>query len=326
MRRLVPAIALVLVVSGAGGVPAAPRAASLAGEVTVSGTTTGTMRVHAGRSFTLSGRDDVNDPEQRGNPDTAVKGRGRLVGVVLTRGSGSPKGAVGPSLLVLRYGMCGGRACSPVRGGLQQVWAFGPGVEEVGNGQDTSYRMPAGDYDLTLLTDGSPVTVSFRLHGLPGSAALTPRLPSPARLIEALATDPAGASYAADAHFRFRTRGMVLITALSRSDVHSQPAVTWCLSESTGEEDPATERANAETACAPRLAAATVGNLTGQPPGPGFGGSGSANGMTLGGGLPSGRVTAYLGVRAGPWRLQLQARPAPTEHSHAFLGLWFPWR
>jgi hypothetical protein len=315
--------------------PVAPAQAGLpqlAGSVVVSGSATATMRVHAARPFTFSGLSDINDPAQRPNPDIHIDGAGRAFGVVLTQNTRQRRhkrdAMDGATALLLRYGMCQGRGCAPIRKGLLHSWAIGPGIVERNGGSDTQYTFPAGDYDLTLLTDGAPVSARLTLHGLIGSTALRPKGPDHTRLTEALPVDPAGASYQADDRFRFTGLGLLLVTTLGRSDVHSQPEVSFCLRQGSAEPDPTTDEIDSEAACGDKTARSVIDDQTGDGThhGPGFWGYQSANGTTAGGGLPAGRITAYASLDASAYRLTIRARPTPTDNSHTFLALWFPWR
>ncbi len=312
-------------------VPAAQAGAvPLPGTVTVSGSANAVVRVHAARPFTFSGRSEYNDPEQRPNADVQLAGRGRLYGVVLTQNTArrrhSKQAMDGATAMLLRYGMCAGKACAPVRGGVGLAWALGPGVSQKGSGQDAVYGMPAGDYDLTLLTDGAPVTARLRFHGLAGAGSLQPRAKAASALTEAVPVDPLGRSYAADDRYRFRGLGMVLIATLGRSDAHSQPVTSFCLNQGNGETNSATDAADAEATCSTKAVDALARAYTGGSPGPGFWGAQSANGMIAGGGMPAGRITFIASLDASPYRLQLRARPTPLDNSHTFIALWFPWR
>jgi hypothetical protein len=164
-------LVLVLPALLAAGAPvaAAPAAPALARTTTIRGTRTAYVDVRLPRAAT------VRTPFGP-SPDIAVSGAGRFVGVAL----------VGTEARTRQTTLFGGRL--PDAAGTRFLLpiapypAVGGGSFEVFKTYGDTATLPAGKYRLYLLTDGRPVTVTLRLAGLAGTAALAPRRPAPYQL------------------------------------------------------------------------------------------------------------------------------------------------
>ena len=176
MRALRLAAVAAVATAAALAAPASARThyQQLAGDTTITASSSGSALVDLPDDVSMSWK-------ATGNPDISISGPGRLVGFML-----SPLGQQGyslDSLLVLRIPKNGGTALKVF--GLASP-TDGPTCTQIGEdpsqplGGCTEYKDPGygfyyeGRYKLTVLTDGSPVTISLRLHGLDGATTIRP--------------------------------------------------------------------------------------------------------------------------------------------------------
>lgn len=136
---------------------------SLAGTTVVTGSHLARAVVDLRRWATV----DLGLPPLSDVPGAAVSGDGRLTGVLLVRRDGD-RGLT--RLWVSRAGLCSRAGCRPVRGGALHAW----GVTRDGKLSSSVSELAPGRYDLYLLADGRPVTVTLRLQGLTGRATVRP--------------------------------------------------------------------------------------------------------------------------------------------------------
>jgi hypothetical protein len=133
---------------GAGSAAAAPETVDATRKVALSGRTTGYVKITLPRAASLAGIP--------GPGFAAVQGKGRYVGFVLYQ-----EKAGGLRIL-------GGKA----RGSALGTYVLPLQGANLGS----SYALPAGDYRLYLLADGSPATVTLIFKGLgAGTVAVQPQ-------------------------------------------------------------------------------------------------------------------------------------------------------
>jgi hypothetical protein len=167
------ALSLALAASGATSTASAAPAASgppaaVAGTVTLSGSATAYVPVRLSKAADL-----VNPFYDRSVP--FATGSGRYLGFVLS--DGKPGG-----LRILAGEQVGSR-----------LGAYAIGLQGVPAANSPTFPVPAGDYRLYLLADGSPTTVTARFKGLPGATTLRPARRVPYSLLSpALFVSPTG--------------------------------------------------------------------------------------------------------------------------------------
>ncbi|MDX6275014.1 MAG: hypothetical protein QOJ92_2224 [Frankiales bacterium] len=176
MRRARALVVLALVAATAVALPASARThyVELAGETTITAAHSGSVLVTVPDDAKLSWK-------ALGNPDISIAGSGRLVGFML-----EPVGQQGYSLdsvLVMRLPSSQRNALEV--SGLAAPTP-GPACTQPGDdptdplGSCEDWKDPGygflyeGRYRLTVLTDGAPVTIMLKLHGLDGSLDLSP--------------------------------------------------------------------------------------------------------------------------------------------------------
>jgi hypothetical protein len=159
---LLSAAALVLLVLPAQAQAKAqpqPRQApvpALAADTVLTGTLTGKIRVRLPRAASF----DVPTPSRPGS--FQASGDGRLIGFALVAAGESPDRVV----------ISGGRT-----GHQKDVTAVAiTHTDALPLGADR-WTLPAGEYDLYLVTDGNPAQVRLRLPGLAGATRLAPSTP-----------------------------------------------------------------------------------------------------------------------------------------------------
>ena len=138
---------------------------TLRGRTTITATRTGSLLVHLERKvdFSEGFRFDVT-------------GDGRVYGLMLWKRGGHPfdfEGKV-PSVAVLVPGLCDAKGCKAEKDVVQ--WGFTSGIGR---------NLPAGDYELVVVADGAPVTVTLGVESLPGTrrAEVTP-MPAEIRTLQ----------------------------------------------------------------------------------------------------------------------------------------------
>ncbi|HVF04156.1 MAG TPA: hypothetical protein VNA20_04895 [Frankiaceae bacterium] len=168
IQRLCAALALGATMLAPSAQAARPSAVPLAGTTIVTARRTASMAVRLPRPVDFHVHDlSVSSP------------RGRVTAVALKRvGSWNA-----PYVTATHVGFCGEPGCATEfpTFSFDHVWA--PGSPD-----GLSGRLPAGDYRLYVVTDGAPVTFTFRLRGLSGTKRLTPASPARASVVTATPT------------------------------------------------------------------------------------------------------------------------------------------
>lgn len=140
------------------------------------------MRVTLPEEATISTR-------HTGNPDIEISGGGRVAGVMLRM---IAPGNDGRHLRILRLPAdiycvppdLQSEASPELHGTCPlepRLFVRTDAIEDVIAGEA---RLPAGDYRLYAITDGRPVSVSLRLHGLSGTIVLAPQTPARIQVAE----------------------------------------------------------------------------------------------------------------------------------------------
>ena len=178
MRLVRPLVAVALLVSGLGALPAQAGNVGLTATTVVTARTSGYVDVQLPRDVRLS-------PRYLRNSDVAFTGTGRLLGLWLrpldTSSQDSLEVLRPPAFLGGGTRTLGSTEPAPTCGGEIGQSCTSP--------TPTAILLHAGTYRMTVLTDGNPVRISLSLHGLPaGRTALRPayrlasaQLPLPAR-------------------------------------------------------------------------------------------------------------------------------------------------
>ena len=212
---LAAATALVTV---AAGTPGPARAASLEpvhtllGTTAINGTEAAVLRVRVPEDATLL--DPAFHPGS-----VVVAGKGSFVGFALTSTEPEP-----------RRVLVGGRLPWALPGGDPAVVAL---IPLKGFPFDDRYVIPAGEYDLYLLTDGDvPVSITLALRGLAGASSLTPTEPvryetrmPPARVGAAEASN----YYTSGDHAPLVTQGLLFASRHSRYSAFVSERVETCI-------------------------------------------------------------------------------------------------
>jgi hypothetical protein len=183
------------------------------------GTTT-VQAAHSG-SLDLTLRDDARiSIAGENNPDVRISGPGRIVGAFLYRLDGNSDG-----LMALRLpAAAGGRTISYVTSSdpsaKPKCTSFPSAtvpLQQQCDSPPTSGRLHQGVYRLVVLTDGAPVTVTLKLHGLRGERSLRPTsaLPSGVGSLNLLPNPTGGLARAAATMDTSRT-GLMLTLAVGK--------------------------------------------------------------------------------------------------------------
>lgn len=166
MRRLVAASALLAALAVPVVAPAqAAGPMQLPGTLVLTGTATGGVRVHIPRATSI----DIAPKDDRNGKAVTISGKGRFVGAVIEQHAKRDK-TYDPrdrSVYALRYSLCGTPTCTA------PAYYFGVSIEPSHKFSNTP-TLPAGDYDVFLVADGQPTTVTLRFKGLSGSRTVTP--------------------------------------------------------------------------------------------------------------------------------------------------------
>lgn len=152
------------------------------------------------------------------NPDVEISGRGRLLGVVLTKEE-EEHAFQGPAIFAGLWHACSERGCSSgKKRSLEQQFLNTSEVRERGD----RVFLPAGDYRLFLIADGARAVVRLRLHGLEGSTTLSPSKPADVHLENPeaqISSSPLGVVHAAGRTRRLQGRGLGFALAWSNSPI-----------------------------------------------------------------------------------------------------------
>ena len=161
LSAVVAAIALVAGLPGGAAGRSAPVV--LGGTNVITATRTAVMEVSIPRETSVS-------IKQGTNPDVAVSGKGRFVGIML--GEDRVGDVERVNMVAGRATFCDGARCPNGTPSEQLMLFRGPWNEAATRGS-----LPAGDYLLHVITEGAPVKVTLELEGLRGTRRLTPQQP-----------------------------------------------------------------------------------------------------------------------------------------------------
>lgn len=169
MRLVRPALALLLLPLVAMPAHAGPTTSSVAATTVITATKSGYVDLVLPRDARLS-------PKYRDNPDVSLTGKGRLVGAWLER---SDPGAASDSLEVLRLpAFMGGRMRTSGTTEPTPDCSSNGLLDSCTSPKPTAIVLHRGHYRLTVLTDGQPLRLVLRLHGLGrGTARVQPAHP-----------------------------------------------------------------------------------------------------------------------------------------------------
>jgi hypothetical protein len=190
-RMLALILGAVLVAAAAASSPAAagpPKRVTLAGVNVVTAARSASMAVWLPR-----------DADVRWFDDLLIRGRGRIIAFALHRDGGCDGLVWNCTAMLVRYGECPLRACTPAHRGDRIPVVTPEYVDRPFVG-----RLSAGAYHLHVVTDGAPVTATIRLRGLSGRRSLRPTGPAPGRVGEPTPTQAVPSSqpslFAAGSH------------------------------------------------------------------------------------------------------------------------------
>jgi hypothetical protein len=220
LASFVVAVALVFGVSAASASSSVD--AMLGATTVISGTSPAGIAVVLPQAATISGR-------PIGNQDVSVSGSGRFVGFVLR--SADAASGDGTALIGGQLNGCYSSGCAPAAP-VTVMLALG----SLNNPQTADVTLPAGRYDLYLLTDGGPATVTLHFGGLSGAAYLAPSTPvsakefSPAAELPGIGAGPA--TYETGTQTSIGEPGGVLLLANAVSETAGAAVVGQCLSHS----------------------------------------------------------------------------------------------
>lgn len=167
LALLVTSLAAVVASSGAGAASksSVPAPVSLAGTTIVKGSAITSVPVVLPRNATLA---TPFGP----SPSVSVAGHGRLVGIVLR---GTSTRTDGVNLFAGRVLDVPGAPASAIPVGDYRLGSGGT-YHFVKTSKDVTI-LPAGAYQLYLITEGKPVSVTLRLGGLSGVRTIAPKRP-----------------------------------------------------------------------------------------------------------------------------------------------------
>ena len=192
---------------------------------TISGRTTSAQTVTLERKIKFSG-------DQIANPDfDVIKGKGRFVGFALLEKTNEPD-----PVLLLGGRLEGGTTADPSKP-VELLLPYNTGSLILDD-----HSLPAGDYTLYLITDGSPATVKLRLKGLSGSAKVHPRAERRFQLktLEESVAYPQGSPlYSAGGAGRLSSQGILFHALDVRSDAWVGGQNGYCLFPHDDSERPA---------------------------------------------------------------------------------------
>jgi hypothetical protein len=232
LRVAVAAVVAVGVVTPAAAGATQTHAPALAGQTTVVATRTSRIDVSLPKPVSL--RYDKDGLALRG---ITVEGAGRYVGVSLA----SLRSQDGFAQLLIRP--CFRAGCTASAAGGKPVlfgtaWSSQPVSYGASSGLPPA-TLPAGDYVLSVIADGSPVSVHLNLPGLTGRATYRTRLPE-----DASALSPAERTVAvAGAQPEAQSGGtgavatsvqLLAQTHLASGSTHVDDESSWCVYDGSG--------------------------------------------------------------------------------------------
>lgn len=149
-----------------------------------------------------------------------VTGGGRFAGFALVADGTDPN----------RVAIVGGRVANglPADHSLGDSSTLALSLTDALDFTAASYEIPAGDYHLYVIADGSPVTVSLSLGGLTGSTSLTPTVPVAADVAEPEARYLPQGVQTAGAPGRLDGEGLLFTVAASLHNPSLQQDFTNC--------------------------------------------------------------------------------------------------
>jgi hypothetical protein len=149
--------------------PSSARRDALMARTVVVGSRTSSMAVHLETSASLNLK--ILHGSDGPTPDIRVHGNGRYAGVVLVSNDWDGGLLIEDFLIAGRWGLCSSQGCDPGVRRIQDVRGLARDGDEG--------ILPAGDYTLHLVTDGSPIRVAMRLVGAQeGRSILRPNGPA----------------------------------------------------------------------------------------------------------------------------------------------------
>jgi hypothetical protein len=189
--------------------------ASLTGETVITATASGKVPVRLDRPATFT------VPHLSGGPGSVqVTGEGRYAGFALVAdGTDRDRVVIG-----------GGRVDNglPADSSRGDSETLALSLTDALDFTAPSYELPAGDYHLYVIADGSPVTVKLSLGGLSGSTRLTPTVPVAADLAQPDARYLPQGVQTAGAPGRLRGEGLLFNVAASLHSPSLQQDYTTC--------------------------------------------------------------------------------------------------
>jgi len=187
---------------------------------------TETVRRDLGALNIVKGRNAASIPVRLKQPATmrvpefnkgavTAKGEGRLVGFALAQ---APFDLDESSTLFATRVL--------IEGGNSEVLSLGFALRQSKKG----YHLPAGNYELYLITDGKPSTVKFKLDGVSGTRRFNPTSPADLKVKspEIQLDDAASNIYSGGGDSQLRGDGLLFSHLWVRTDVHATSVSQFC--------------------------------------------------------------------------------------------------
>lgn len=181
----------------------------LAGTTTISAAATSSMVVRVPK--------DVPYGLDEGPGPLSVKGNGRAVAATLQPVASTE---ISEAAVFALFNGCDTPNCAPQPG--ETPWTYRREPAGARRGPDGVPMLAAGDYRLSVLTDGSPVDVTIQLDGLPGTAsgkATTVAEGGIAPASEALAIPGSPVAWSGAADLTFASENSLLLAYLHQDSV-----------------------------------------------------------------------------------------------------------
>lgn len=232
LRVAVAAVVAVSIVTPAAAGATQTHAPALAGQTTVVATRTSRIDVSLPKPVSLAY--DKAGLALRG---ITIEGAGRYVGVSLV----SLKSQDGFAQLLIRP--CFRAGCARTEGGAKPIlfgtaWSSQAVTYGISGGPPPA-RLPAGDYLLSVIADGSPVSVHLKLPGLTGRATYRTRLAQDATTLSPAerTVTVAGAQPEAQSGGTGSVATSVQLLAqthLATGHAHVNDESSWCIYDGSG--------------------------------------------------------------------------------------------
>ena len=237
VRQLIAAALLLAAVTAPSALAVKSKAPNrepfLAAKTTIRGSHTTRIRVRIPRPATLQYQSAMSS-----SPAITVSGPGRFVGINLIRVTGNA--TTRQWFAQVRVTGCGTRNCAPGTSTPRdimdgQLIAAETGFPETAGKTEWDHLVfPAGEYDVTLIADSAPVSVTISLNGLTGKTTLTP--PAPVNAVSQsvtpnlLPTPQVANELSAGAQTTLSSQFGVLVFAISyRFTARIGDLSNWCL-------------------------------------------------------------------------------------------------